>query len=113
MSLAVSFDSSTGMPNSGVSAQSPSSSLRSASTKRAISSSSTNLPYTPGIFAAFNHHLSEIKRFGKHFENYIIDPLAPSAARVIYDYFGGKKRFPDISVDMMDAVDNGESVQFN
>jgi nanoRNase/pAp phosphatase (c-di-AMP/oligoRNAs hydrolase) len=26
---------------------------------------------------------------------------------------GGKKRFPDISVDMMDAVDKGESVQFN
>lgn len=74
---------------------------------------STNLPYTPGIFAAFDHHLSEIKRLGKHFENHIIDPLAPSAARVVYDYFGGKKRFPDISVDMMDAVDKGDSAQFN
>ena len=73
----------------------------------------TNLPYTPGIFAAFDHHLSEIKRLGKHFENHIIDPLAPSAARVVYDYFGGKKRFPDISVDMMDAVDKGDSARFN
>ena len=73
----------------------------------------TNLPYTPGIFAAFDHHLSEIKRLGKYFENHIIDPLAPSAARVVYDYFGGKKRFPDISVDMMDAVDKGDSEQFN
>jgi len=74
---------------------------------------STNLPYTPGIFAAFDHHLSEIKRLGTHYENHIIDPLAPSAARVVYDYFGGKKRFPDISVDMMDAVDKGDSAQFS
>ncbi len=74
---------------------------------------STNLPYTPGIFAAFDHHLSEIKRLGKHYDNHIIDPLAPSAARVVYNYFGAEKRFPDISVDMMDAVDKGDAAQFN
>jgi len=74
---------------------------------------STNLPYTPGIFAAFDHHLSEITRLGKHYDNHIIDPLAPSAARVVYNYFGSKKRFPDISVDMMDAVDKGDAAQFN
>lgn len=74
---------------------------------------STNLPYTPGIFAAFDHHLSEITRLGKHYENHIIDPLAPSAARVVYNYFGGKKRFPDISEDMMDAVDKGDAAQFD
>lgn len=73
---------------------------------------STNLPYTPGIFASFDHHLSEITRLGKHYDNHIIDPLAPSAARVVYNYFGGKKRFPDISVDMMDAVDKGDAAQF-
>lgn len=74
---------------------------------------STNLPYTPGIFASFDHHLSEIKRLGKHYDNHIIDPLAPSAARVVYNYFGGKKRFPDISEDMMDAVDKGDAAQFD
>lgn len=74
---------------------------------------STNLPYTPGIFASFDHHLSEITRLGKHYDNHIIDPLAPSAARVVYNYFGGKKRFPDISEDMMDAVDKGDAAQFN
>lgn len=73
---------------------------------------STNLPYTPGIFAAFDHHLSEIKRLGKHYDNHIIDPRAPSAARVVYSYFGGEKRFPDISVEMMDAVDKGDAAQF-
>ena len=74
---------------------------------------STNLPYTPGIFASFDHHLSEITRLGKHYDNHIIDPLAPSAARVVYNYFGGKKRFPDVSEDMMDAVDKGDSAQFS
>ena len=74
---------------------------------------STNLPYTPGIFAAFDHHLSEIKRLGKHYDNHIIDPLAPSAARVVYNYFGAEKRFPTISTDMMDAVDKGDSAQFS
>lgn len=73
---------------------------------------STNLPYTPGIFAAFDHHLSEITRLGKHYENHIIDPLAPSAARVVYNYFGGKKRFSDISEDMMDEVDKADAAQF-
>lgn len=74
---------------------------------------STNLPYTPGIFASFDHHLSEITRIGKHYDNHIIDPLAPSAARVVYNYFGGKKTFPDVSEAMMDAVDKGDSAQFS
>lgn len=74
---------------------------------------STNLPYTPGIFASFDHHLSEITRVGKHYDNHIIDPLAPSAARVVYNYFGAEKRFPDISAEMMDAVDKGDSAQFD
>jgi nanoRNase/pAp phosphatase (c-di-AMP/oligoRNAs hydrolase)/glyoxylase-like metal-dependent hydrolase (beta-lactamase superfamily II) len=74
---------------------------------------STNLPYTPGVFAAFDHHLSEIKRLGKHYDNHIIDPLAPSAARVVYNYFGAEKRFPNISTAMMDAVDKGDAAQFS
>ena len=40
-------------------------------------------------------------------------PKAPSAARVVYDYFGGAERFPDISEDMMDAVDKADSAQFS
>jgi nanoRNase/pAp phosphatase (c-di-AMP/oligoRNAs hydrolase) len=48
---------------------------------------------------------------GKH-DNHIIDPDAPSAARVVYDYYGGKERFKGISTDMMEAVDKGDSAQF-
>src|SRR6056297_37640 len=71
----------------------------------------TNLPYVEGVYMAFDHHLSEQLRVGKH-DNHIIDPDAPSAARVVYDYYGGKERFKDIAADMMEAVDKGDSAQF-
>ncbi|MEQ8506928.1 MAG: exopolyphosphatase [Rhodospirillales bacterium] len=74
---------------------------------------STNLPYVPGIHLAFDHHLSETLRMDDKPENHIIDPEAPSAARVVYDHYGGKAAFPKISDEMMEAVDKGDSAQFN
>ena len=74
---------------------------------------STNLPYVKGIYLAFDHHLSETVRLDQKSANHIIDPDAPSAARVVYDYYGGKKEFPNISDEMMDAVDKSDSAQFN
>jgi nanoRNase/pAp phosphatase (c-di-AMP/oligoRNAs hydrolase) len=72
---------------------------------------STNLPYVDGVHLAFDHHLSETIRNEKR-ENHIIDPDAPSAARVVYDYYGGAERFPAAWNDMMAAVDKGDSAQF-
>ena len=74
----------------------------------------TNLPYDPRVGLAFDHHESEIDRLkatetgGK----LIIDPKARSAARVVYNYYGGKKAFPRISDDLMEAVDKGDSADF-
>lgn len=71
---------------------------------------STNLPYVPGVHMAFDHHASEVERAGgKGHDNHVIDAKAPSAARVVYDYFGGVEAFPDISEDMMLAVDKADS----
>lgn len=72
----------------------------------------TNLPYVASAHLVFDHHLSETIRNEK-FPNHIIDPNAPSAARVVYDYYGGPKRFPTRWNDMMDAVDKGDSAQFS
>jgi hypothetical protein len=44
-------------------------------------------------------------------DSHIIDPDAPSAARVVYNYFGGAEKFPTISPEMMDAVDKSDSAQ--
>lgn len=71
----------------------------------------TNLPYSPDVHLCFDHHWSELERIGKK-PNFIIDPNAPSAARVVYEYYGGEHRFPNISQDLMDAVDKADSAQF-
>ena len=74
----------------------------------------TNLPYDPRVSIAFDHHESEVDRLKATETNgkLIIDPNARSAARVVYDYYGGKKAFPRISDDLMAAVDKGDSADF-
>lgn len=74
----------------------------------------TNLPYDPRVGLAFDHHESEMDRL-KAIETggkLIIDPNARSAARVVYDYYGGKKTFKKISDELMAAVDKGDSADF-
>lgn len=74
----------------------------------------TNLPYDPRVGMAFDHHESEVDRL-KATETHgklIIDPAARSAARVVYDYFGGKEKLPRISDELMAAVDKGDSADF-
>jgi nanoRNase/pAp phosphatase (c-di-AMP/oligoRNAs hydrolase) len=73
----------------------------------------TNLPYVAGAHLAFDHHLSETIRNTGDRSNHIIESSAPSAARVVYDYFGGKARFANISDDMMEAVDKADSAEFS
>ncbi|MDR0776343.1 MAG: exopolyphosphatase [Azonexus sp.] len=73
----------------------------------------TNLPYVAGAHLAFDHHLSEMLRNTRERANHIIDADAPSAARVVYDYYGGKAAFPRISEAMMEAVDKSDSAQFS
>ncbi len=73
----------------------------------------TNLPYVNGVHLAFDHHLSETIRNKEQRDNHIIDPNAPSAARVVYDYYGGSDVFPERWHDMMLAVDKGDSAHFS
>jgi len=72
----------------------------------------TNLPYVKSAYLVFDHHLSETLR-NKKADNHIIDTDAPSAARVVYDYYGGSDQFPSGWNDMMNAVDKGDSAQFS
>jgi nanoRNase/pAp phosphatase (c-di-AMP/oligoRNAs hydrolase) len=73
----------------------------------------TNLPYAPGAYMVFDHHHSETLRTGGTATNHVIIPEAPSAARVVYDYYGGLTRFPDISTGIMDAVDRADAAQYD
>lgn len=71
----------------------------------------TNLPYVPGAHMVFDHHHSETVRVGPQ-PNHIIDASAPSAARVIYNEFGGAEFFTDVPDDLMEAVDKADSAQY-
>ncbi len=73
----------------------------------------TNLPYVEGAHLVFDHHLSETIRNEGVRPNHIIDADAMSAARVVYNYYGGASRFPRISAEMMDAVDKADAAQFS
>ena len=73
----------------------------------------TNLPYVNGAYLVFDHHLSETIRNEGQRENHIIEATAKSAARVVYNYYGGRERFPQISEDMMEAVDKADAAQFS
>ena len=74
----------------------------------------TNLPYDPRVGIAFDHHESEMDRLkaqetgGK----LIIDATKRSAARVVYEYYGGKKVFTKVNEELMAAVDKGDSADF-
>jgi len=72
----------------------------------------TNLPYVEKAHLVFDHHASEIIRVGVNRPNHIIIPDAPSSARVVYEYYGGKSAFPNVAEEMMIAVDKADSAQF-
>jgi nanoRNase/pAp phosphatase (c-di-AMP/oligoRNAs hydrolase) len=72
----------------------------------------TNLPYVPSAYLSFDHHASEAERVENGKPNHVIVPDADSAARVVYDYFGGADRFPRVSDDLMVAVDKADAAQF-
>lgn len=72
----------------------------------------TNLPYVPQAHLVFDHHESEtIRNAGA--KNHIIIAEAPSAARVVYDYYAKDNDLSMISEEMMIAVDKADSAQFS
>ena len=69
-----------------------------------------NIPYIPGCKLWFDHHSSETERLGPkaYFEG--VSRIAPSCARVVYDYYGGDEklgRFAEMIryVDKVDSAD--------
>ena len=76
---------------------------------------STNLPYVDGVHLCFDHHASEALRNADKPEKHIIHPEAPSAARVVFDHYGGRKNseLARISDEMLVAVDKADSAAFS
>ena len=74
----------------------------------------TNLPFDERVGLAFDHHESELRRVNaeKAKGRFIIEGEAKSAARVVYNYYGGAKVFTRVSEEIMEAVDKGDSADF-
>jgi nanoRNase/pAp phosphatase (c-di-AMP/oligoRNAs hydrolase) len=72
----------------------------------------TNLPYRPEVAISFDHHHSETLRVGAPKANHVIWPGADSAARVVYEYYGGDATFPGLE-ELMEAVDKGDAARFS
>ncbi|HEX4430453.1 MAG TPA: exopolyphosphatase [Frankiaceae bacterium] len=73
----------------------------------------TNLPYDSRAHLVFDHHASEITRNGIPAANHVIIPDAPSAARVVFEYYGGADRFHSVPAELMRAVDQADSARYN
>lgn len=71
-----------------------------------------NVPYVKGARLWFDHHSSESERLGKNITFEGESRLADSAARVIYDYYGGKERLPHFE-EMVVAVDKVDSAKLS
>jgi len=68
-----------------------------------------NVPFVKGCGMWFDHHSSEESRLGPGHEFKGSFKEAPSAARVVWDYFGGHDKFPREFDEMMAAVDKVDS----
>ena len=70
-----------------------------------------NMPYIPGCGLWFDHHSSEMERNSPGFKYNGLSKLAPSCARVIWDYYGGHDTFSAKFDEMMEYVDRCDSGQ--
>ena len=68
-----------------------------------------NVPYTPGVGLWFDHHASEEDRHHFNFPFKGLVKMAPSCARIIWEYYGGHDTFPERFDEMMKYVDKCDS----
>lgn len=70
-----------------------------------------NVPHVPGAGLWFDHHSSEAERLALDVAFTGASEMKPSCARVIWDYYGGHKAFPERFDTMMAYVDRCDSGQ--
>jgi len=69
-----------------------------------------NIPYVPGCGLWFDHHASEEERLEIEKLDFEGDcRAAPSAAQVIWDYYGGEKTFGEHFLPLLEGVNKSDS----
>lgn len=69
-----------------------------------------NVPYVEGCGLWFDHHSSEEERLALKHKYKGESRLTPSAARIVYEYYGGREKFAHFE-EMIIAVDKVDSGQ--
>jgi len=69
-----------------------------------------NIPFVKGCKMWFDHHSSESERLGKDVEFEGVSRIEDSAARVVYEYYGGKEKLPHFET-MVKAVDKVDAAK--
>ncbi len=69
-----------------------------------------NVPYVPGCALWFDHHSSESERLGGDVSFTGESRLADSAARVVYEYYGGQQKLGKFE-EMVAAVDKVDAAK--
>jgi len=74
-----------------------------------------NLPYNEKAHLVFDHHESEMLRVSTLKSNFILDTSSKSVSRVLFNYFGGSKKFKKITWQMIKQIDNakGNGISYN
>jgi len=71
-----------------------------------------NVPYVKGCKLWFDHHSSESERLGQDIVFEGESRIEDSAARVIYEYYGGEAKMPQM-IDMVRAVDKVDAAKLS
>lgn len=71
-----------------------------------------NVPFVEGCGLWFDHHSSEQERNAYKGKYKGESRISPSAAHIVYDYYGGKERFPNFD-ELLSAVDKVDSAQLS
>ena len=69
-----------------------------------------NIPYIKGCKLWFDHHSSESERLGTHSYFEGVSKVAPSCARVVYEFYGGDAKLGKFQemIHYVDKVDSGD-----
>lgn len=71
-----------------------------------------NLPYFTSVHLAFQHRINQPGQLEIQHTNLVINSDVDSTARVIYDYYGGREKFPSLLQTVVAAADKSNSAMY-
>lgn len=71
-----------------------------------------NMPYVAQAHRVFDHHEASMLRNTARLRNHVIDTSCPSAARVLWNHFGGHLALQGVNEELIQAADQASQAEF-